>query len=187
MPKTLHDRGDALEQAFFSKMDAKLLDDLRQKKAAEQSRAALQKVSGITDPAALDALIKLGISPDTLSAMALIPLLHVAWGDNSLDDSERDAVLVAMHDRGVHDGSDTYKLLSSWLTAEPKPELFAAWKSYVLELRLHLDADSYAVMKSRVLEDCGVVSRASGGMFGIGAVSSSERNAIAEITKVLEG
>lgn len=187
MAKTLHDRGDALEKAFFAKMDEKLLEELRQKKAAEETRAALQEVSGISDDAALDALMGLGITPDTLSAMAIVPLLHVAWGDNSLDDAERAAVQTAMADRGVDKDGPAGKLLSGWLTSEPQPALFTAWKAYVQELRSHLDEAAMNVMRTRVLEDCEVVARASGGLFGIAAVSGSEKTAIAEVKAALEG
>ncbi|MDX1389576.1 MAG: hypothetical protein R3344_10330, partial [Acidobacteriota bacterium] len=90
-------RGDAvdLEEAFFAKENARLLRELRKKTEKEEQRERLRRVVSIRDDAFLDKLIELGIGPETVLTLRLIPLVFVAWADGSMDDRERDAILKA--------------------------------------------------------------------------------------------
>ena len=58
-PEILRDRGRALEDEFFRREDQRLIKRLNELKAAEASREALTKASGIATPAVLDQLLKL--------------------------------------------------------------------------------------------------------------------------------
>ena len=78
----------ALEDAFFTKENARLLEQLKEK----QKREALREVVQIKDETFLDRLIELGIGPETVLALTLVPLIAVAWADGTLDSRERDAV-----------------------------------------------------------------------------------------------
>ena len=71
----------ALEEAFYTKENARLLEQLREKK----QRTALREVVQIEDDAFLDRLIELGINSEAVLALKLVPLLAVAWADGILD------------------------------------------------------------------------------------------------------
>ena len=84
-PEILRDRGKSLEDEFFHREDQRLLERLRDLRAAEASREALSKASGITQPEVLDRLLRLGIQAHTLAALSIVPLIEVAWADGALD------------------------------------------------------------------------------------------------------
>jgi len=74
----LGDRRKALEKSFFVKENERLRAALNEKRAAEERKAALADVSGITDDAVLSHLDALDIGCDTLTALSLIPVVAVA-------------------------------------------------------------------------------------------------------------
>ena len=86
-PQILGDRGRALEDEFFRKEDQRLIERLRELRDKSVSREALALASGIKNEAILDKLLELGIRPETVAALALVPLAEVAWADGSLDDA----------------------------------------------------------------------------------------------------
>ena len=87
-PKKILADARALEEAFFAKDNARLLKQMREKKQREELREVVQ----IKDEAFLDRLIELGINPETVLALTLVPLTAVAWADGILEDRERYAV-----------------------------------------------------------------------------------------------
>ena len=64
------------------------MERLRELKQREASRETLAKASGISNPAILDKLLDLGIRPEIVGALAVIPLVEVAWADGTLDGRE---------------------------------------------------------------------------------------------------
>ena len=107
-------RGKALEDEFFRKENQRLLEKLRQIKRMEESKEALAEASGITSDAILESLLELNIHAQTLAALAIIPLIEVAWADGHLDQKEGQAILAAAHASGLHRGHAGYELLESW-------------------------------------------------------------------------
>ena len=102
--ESLDDRRRALEEAFFAKQDAVLRKKLAEPAELRAKKDAYSAVSGITDEAVLDALAKLDVTPETLAALSLVPLVAVAWADGSIDAKERAAVLRAAGDTGLAAG-----------------------------------------------------------------------------------
>src|SRR5687768_14018022 len=111
----IKERGQALEDAFFRQEDAKKIEKLR----IRDVRAELTKVSGITDDAMLDRLLALGVTPTTITAIALVPLIEVAWCDGEVHINERTAVLKSAEASGVGSDSASHTLLEKWLTERP--------------------------------------------------------------------
>ena len=93
MSDALKDRERSLEETFFGKVNAELLDKLRSDTERAASREGLARVSGIADAEVLDRLVELGISPETWTALSLVPLVEVAWANGEVEDKERRAVL----------------------------------------------------------------------------------------------
>jgi hypothetical protein len=111
----------ALEEAFFAKENAKLLAQMRKKAEVAERREALRNAAPGLDEATLDHLLELGIGPETVLAITLVPLTLVAWADGNIDQRERLAVLRAAAERGVRPGAPGHQLLESWLTQKPGP------------------------------------------------------------------
>jgi hypothetical protein len=178
-PEILRDRGKALEDEFFHRQNQRLIERLSELKAAESTRDALAKASGITTPAVLEELIKLGIRAETIAALSIVPLLEVAWADGTLDAKERRAVIDAA---GVAPGSTAAALIEAWLDRRPDPQLFTAWTHLVQAMCEQLGPAGAAELKTGLLERAAAVAAASGGRFGLGSrVSSSEAGALARL------
>lgn len=182
---SLHDRGRALEDAFFAKQSAEKLKKLRESMAAKQAVEELAKQTGIGDVSLLQKVVDLGVRPETLAAFALVPLLYVAWADGVLDLKEKEALRVEALALGLEEGGPGMELLESWLTSKPDDALFASWKTWIAELEKGLDPASRVALGATLLENARRIARSSGGLFGIGAVSSEEHAAITELREIL--
>lgn len=185
MSDVLKDRGQALEDIFFAERDRELIAALKEKAEREKAVVDLARITGIDDAAVLDRITGLGVRPDTLTAVSVVPLLFVAWADDTLDPAEREAILTEALDMGLHRDAPAYQLLESWLTRAPNPELFDAWKAYHAELVGHLGADERARLRDELLVKARRIARASGGMLGFGAVSGEEGQAIQRLEALL--
>jgi hypothetical protein len=175
----LRDRGKSLEDEFFRREDQRLMQRLNELKAAEATREALAKASGITKPALLNELMELGIRAETVAALSAVPLVEVAWADSTLDAKERRAVV----DRaGVARESMAGALLEAWLDRRPDPKLLTAWTHLVQGMCEQLDPDGAARLKTGLLERAAAVAAASGGLFAISSkVSRSEAAMLARL------
>ncbi len=176
-------RGRVLEEEFFHKENQRLLEQLRQMKRMQESKEALAETSGITDDAILQSLLDLHIDAQTLAALALVPLIEVAWADGYLDEKEKQAILAAAHDSGFEKGHVAYEVLENWLTQQPKPKLLETWVEYIKELNGQWSEEEQQSLKTSLLGRARSVAEASGGYLGLGfKVSKTE----AAMLKTLE-
>jgi hypothetical protein len=74
----LNDAGKGLEDAFFAKENARLLQQMRDKAKQQERRAAMRDVVRVNDDGLIDRLIELGLEPETVLALQLVPLAAVA-------------------------------------------------------------------------------------------------------------
>ena len=172
----------ALEEAFFTKENARLLVELREKK----KREALREMVQVEDDAFIERLIELGIGPETVLALTLVPLATVAWADGKLEDRERDAVIKAAEEEGISPGPAGYQLLETWLSHRPDKELFENWKRYVRGIWKAFDEEERRQMRRTTLDRAVAVAESAGGFLGLTSkVSASERAVIKELENVL--
>ena len=99
--ESLRERERALENVFFAQESERLLQRMREADAARSRKAALAAGSGIADEAVLDQLAALGLGPQGVAALALAPVVLVAWADGTLDPKERDAIQQAAQKAGL--------------------------------------------------------------------------------------
>ena len=174
-PEILRDRGRSLEDEFFRREDKRLMEQLAALRAAEATREALGKASGITKPAVLDKLIELGIRAETVAALSIVPLVEVAWADGGIDAKERRAVVERA---GVPPDSAAGALLAAWLDRRPDPKLLTAWTHLVRAMSEQLGPEEAARVKTGVLERARAVATAAGGVFGVGSKISAAEAAL---------
>jgi hypothetical protein len=177
----LGDRVRTLEDEFFRKEDEQLTQRLRDLKQKEASREALSLASGITNPAILDALHHLGVRPEIMGALSVVPLVEVAWVDGTLDGKEKQAILDGAASAGAAPGADDHELLRSWLEHKPDPKLLTAWTHMVQGLCEQLSPQQAAVLRTSLVERARAVAKASGGFLGRGSISSAEEDLIARL------
>lgn len=175
-------RGMALENLYFAREEAAFRERYRATRDAELPRETFADALGITDNALLGRLADLGIEPDTLAALMLVPVVVVAWADGVIDDGERGSVLSAAADAGLDVTGTDYRLLQRWLSTRPPLELFEAWKDYVRVLSTSMPVDPMRSLGSEILGRARVTADAAGGFLGVGrTLSTAEEFVLAEI------
>jgi hypothetical protein len=177
-------RRKALEESFFHRVNQELLENIRNESGKELKREDLASASGIEDRAVLDHFVELGLTVETVAAIAIVPLVQVAWSDGKLDDKERHAVLSAAAQYGIAFGSSARDLLSHWLEEQPAASLGEAWHEYISAVVAEYPASTINSIKSGLLGRARDVAEASGDVLGLGTkISSSEEAVLAELEK----
>jgi len=182
----IHPDARALEEAFFGQENARLLEKLRANVARKEQREALRQVVSIDDEAFLDRLIEMGIRPETVLALRLVPLAFVAWADGRIDAAEKKAILEAAAQHELVPGSPGHTLLTSWLARAPDAHLFEVWKGYVRSIWTAFRPDERAEMRERMTGLARGVAEAAGGFLGLTSrISPGERAVLSEIEAAL--
>jgi hypothetical protein len=186
--RILHERERALENAFFARQEEALLQRLREKDRMASRRAALAAASGITDDTVLDALAGLDLAPGSVAALALVPLVLVAWADGSLDAREAAAVRDAARESGLDANAEAAQLLDGWLSAPPGTQIEAAWRAYAGSVAASLAPEARAALKTQTLGRARRVAEAAGGVLGLGRkVSEAEERVLARLAEAFGG
>ncbi|WP_424133934.1 hypothetical protein [Roseomonas chloroacetimidivorans] len=178
----LDERRRALEEAFFARHNEELIRRLRAADPARPERERLAEASGLRDEALLERLIALGISPHTVAALSIVPLVIVAWADGVMGEKERKAVLDAAHGVGLDAESDGRALLAQWLAKPPPPSLLAAWTDYVHALA----PEARVALRRRVMDRAVQLAEIKGGFLGLlTGISPPERAALEKLDAAL--
>lgn len=183
--KPLADRERALEAAFFRKIDAKLLDDIRVRMSQEQQRESLAADTGIHDQEVLQELLDLKFTPQNLLALWMVPLTQVAWADGRVEPAERQAVLEALRKHGYSSDSPAWHLLDAWLDHEPCAEVLKAWQDYARATAQTAGDRRLILLRNELLNRAREVAEAAGGVFGFGSVSKNEEFVLQQIDGAL--
>lgn len=175
------ERKQALEDAFFKKAEKEQVEKYRDKLRKQETIEELREISGMESDEVLRHLVDAGITGETIAAIALVPLVHVAWSDGDLDKKEREAIIQAAEHKGIKADTPAWELLGHWLEDKPGKELFAAWSLYIGGLEAHLEGDQVTELRDQIVEFARDVARSAGGFLGFGSVSESETKALDEI------
>ncbi|MCW6510122.1 hypothetical protein [Lichenifustis flavocetrariae] len=173
-------RGRSMEEAFFVHENERLRLNLREM-VHQDASGGLAVASGIHDPHALNGLTTRHVDGDTAAAMALVPLVAIAWADRELHDRERAALLQAVESAGISQGSPSHALLDSWFRERPDPELFERWKSFIASLCADMDTSAVEALRAEIIGKARGVAEAAGGILGFGKVSAREQEILDEL------
>lgn len=161
------DRGRAEEEAYFRKVDAKLIAKLREKAQLSEIAHALADKLYIDETELLERIQKLGVTLDTGAAFILAPLVEVAWVDGDVSDAERDIILHIAKQRGVVPGSADYLQLLDWLACRPSDEVLrTALEAIRIGLSV-LPPDESEQRIATMIKACEDVAKAAGGLAGL--------------------
>lgn len=179
----LGDRKKSLEETFFAKQNAALLERMRAQREKQSRAEEIARVSLIQDREVVEKLVELGLDAASWVALSLVPLVEVAWVDGVIDARERNAILAAAAKHGIEPGSPSRAMLESWLDARPPAALFAAWGAYAAGLAAKLSDAERATVRREIVERARKVAQSAGGMLGIASISDAEKRVIAELEK----
>jgi hypothetical protein len=174
----------SLENIFFARQDEILLARMREADLLRSRREAISAASGLTDEAVLDELVALGLGPPGVAALALVPLVLVAWADRVLESAEREAVQAAARQAGLDRQPEAQELLDAWLQAPPGKDIAEAWRHYAGAVASRLTGEARATLLQATIGRAREVARAAGGFLGLaGTVSRSEERVLAELER----
>ena len=176
--------GKNLEDEFFARKQAELIQKMRAERAREENRAHLAHVTGIEDRQLLDALVDPGLHAESLAALSLVPMVEVAWADGTVDAEERAALLKVAAEHGLTEVG--HELLASWLDQRPAASLLVAWEAFARQVSGALDADGRARLAHEILSHARFIAEAAGGFLGIGKVSKEEKAVLARLEAALQ-
>ncbi|HEY5138660.1 MAG TPA: hypothetical protein VIJ25_04995 [Methylococcales bacterium] len=185
--KKLNPSRRKLEDAFFSKQDAQLIEQLALMEKMKQSKDSLSSVSGIKNDAVLEKLVLLGVRPETLVSLGLVPLIEIAWADGEIDAKEHAATLKAAVNAGFEKGSINYTLFENWMTHRPPKEMLSAWVHYIQGLCESLSKEEKMNLCKKFIDQATEIAKASGGFLGLGnKISEAEQNVIDTLKAAFE-
>src|SRR5215217_2492794 len=190
MPDRLFgDREKAMEEAFFRREDAKLLEKLKQNAGLDEIALAIAEKLQVDKPELLLRVRQTGLNADNASALFVAPLVQVAWANGSVTKAEHDAVLRLAHGRGIDPASAAYAQVEEWLKERPDDELFDIAVEVVKYGFAVLPEDERDARIKRVVDACEDVAEASGSslgwVLGLKTISSSEAATLDTIAKTL--
>ena len=178
----LKERRQCLEEEFFRRQNQQSLDRMKKELQQHNTRDGLRQASGMDNDAVLDKMLEIGLTAETVAALSLVPLIHVAWADGQMQDSESSAILRGAEGKGITKSSPAWDVLSSWLKEPPAPTLFEAWRSYVQAMGKELLNESqFAILKTQIVNFAQGVAEAAGGFLGLGTIAKAEGDALAQI------
>jgi hypothetical protein len=189
MRDLLKERERGFEAEYFNKLDAKLIEKIRERAHLQEVALALAEKLQVDDPALLARVAGLGLTRDTGGAILLAPLVQVAWADGEVSDRERETILEQAASRGILAGTPPHAQLLTWLRERPVDDLF--------DVALEVLTVGFGVLPpaergeriGAMLEACDRVAEASGGLaklLGLARRVSGEEAAVLEaLTKKL--
>lgn len=177
----------ANEEGHFFEKSQELLAKMRHKLQVEEGAAALaSSESAVKDDEVLRELAAVGITPETVRIIHLIPLIKVAWVDGHMHPAEEELIRREAARCGVLDGTPTGDALDELLKAPPSAGLYEAALTYIKALLISLPEDKAAEAKEAVSKMAQTVARVSGGMFNMFfTVEAEEQNVLDEIERRL--
>src|SRR5262245_49270631 len=131
--QALHAAQQALEHEFYGPRENQGPGSSYATLDARRSREDIGAAMALADLALCDRLIGIGITASTGAALALVPVIEVAWADGKIQDPERLAILGGKNEVGISP-PECRHLLEHWLMHRPSPRMMAAWVGYVRAL-----------------------------------------------------
>ena len=147
---------------------------------ARRSREDIGAVMVLADLALCDRLIWIGITASAGAALALVPVIEVAWADREIQEAERLAILGGSDGYGFSQ-PECRQLLDHWLRVRPSPSMMAAWVGFVRALARVMSAGDHDELRDSLLNLCRGVAAAAGGIGGFRKVSSAEQKVLDQI------
>jgi hypothetical protein len=183
----LHARGKSLENAFFAKRDRELAEKLKQRLNADEMRRVLLYSVGLTDELAGKGFAHLQSGLEVVAAMALLPIVEVAWCDGDVSPAEKAAVLRGAAEVGIEADSPMREFLDLWLDQRPSAAAMQAWREYVKAFVALVDPATAAKTEDNIVGRAERVAGAAGGFLGLGnKISAAEQTCIDNLAAAFE-
>jgi hypothetical protein len=185
MADAIHERGKALEAEYFHRVDEALLNRMRESIRRTEASKQLGESLGFKDNALIEHLLDAGLDSTSISAMALVPLVFIAWSDDGVSTAERQLVMSEAIHRGLSSQENAMRLVEHWLEKRPSQRLWVVWCEYHEALRQSLPTDIERALSHTILSRCEAVAKASSSIWGMDRISKPEQEMLQRIKQTL--
>jgi hypothetical protein len=190
---SMFDRSRRAEDEYFRRRDAELVAKARaalrlgpvDEPAIDAELRELAEAIGLGQADLVVPLHTAGLRAENVALLEWLPAVEVAWIDD-VDRREREALRTRFGEV-ADQGTNGTALLTEWLFVRPPHEAMIAARRVLRHQLESLDAGPRRDMLRRIVSRCQAVGRASGGLFGLGAISGDELDRINEIRDELGG
>ena len=178
--QALHAARQALDLQFYGPRENQGPGSTYAALEARCSRDDIRAVVVLADLELCDRLIGIGLTASAGAALALVPVIEVAWADGKIQDPERVAILGGSGEFGISQ-PECRLLLEHWLTVRPSPSMMAAWAGYVRALARVMSPGDHDELRDSLVHLGRGVAAAAGGIAGFAKVSGSEQRVLDQI------
>ncbi|MBE7159126.1 MAG: hypothetical protein INR62_11975, partial [Rhodospirillales bacterium] len=119
------------------------------------------------------------------AALALAPLVLVAWADNDVGLKEHETIMHVAEEVGLKPGNEAHDLLFDWMLSPPSATLLPVWEAFTKSFIAKLDDQARVALRDEVMGRARRVAEAQGGIFRFGRISSAESAMLDRIALVL--
>ena len=174
------------EEEYFLSRERELLRRLQAKAREEAERKNLAQAVGIENAQILEVLREMGFDRETVVLLGLLPLIQVAWSDGAISPEERAGLLEVSHTKGIEEGSAAHARLVTWLDRRPESTFFERALTIIRDLMSYQTEDQRTASSADLFAACERIASTSGGILGLGAVSSAEREVLRRVAGEIE-
>jgi len=146
---------------------------------ARRSREDLAALLVVSDLELCDRLVRIGITGSTAAALALVPVIDVAWADAKIQDGERHSILGDSTSDYGFSQPESRMLIEYWLKTRPAPAMMTAWVHFVVALGRVMTPGDHDDLRDSIEHLCRGVAAAAGGL--LSKVSGSEEKVLKQI------
>ena len=174
------------EEKYFQDVEREARRKLREK--LERNAVDLEQQEKIaksmnTDDLSVAERVKaLGFDGDSARVFDLLPLVHVAWADGSIQRGERAAILRILESRGIEPESEAYRTIESLLEERPSDSYMKQSLAVLRQL-----TGGTSERSQEIVDMCIEIAASAGGFLGVlgKRIGDEEKQLIEEITREL--
>ena len=161
---------------------AQLRAQVRARLRAAADDLAQQRQTGRTRVSLVERVEALGFGVETAEVFDLLPLIHIAWADGEVQESEREAILRVLDARGIEARTKARVLVASLLEQHPGQSYMDETLAILREI-----LGKNAPRATALVDLCVLVARAHGaGPHGLDdPIDPRERQALQEVAAAL--
>jgi hypothetical protein len=183
----LSKRSRTAEDEFFARRDRELLENERRKAADAAELHRLGEALGVSDEELLAKLREAGFAPSEVALVPLLPALEVAWSDGAVGQAEGELLKEQLrrYSDGQQPSAEAIAKLNAFLVTRPPDHLFEQGRRAAQIAMSRAGDDKGRTLATRILTEARDVATASGGLLGMGKVSTPERRALEALAAAL--
>jgi hypothetical protein len=171
----IKERGRSLEEEWAQRQAQEAVARLRSRTDTGEDCQRLAERTGITSSDLLHRMRALGFDGDSIALLFLVPFVGMAGADGSVSHAERALVKELARGDDVLPGTRAWAILDGWLLEPPPPATLDAMLQLLADVLAVTPAEEAEARRERIRTTLARVGEASGGMWGIGALSRAER------------